>query len=154
MSLEAWVSQRSQVSQEFCIHGSGCAEGWLHPRSESISKELFQRAQVICSLFAFQMLFQFLSHRENLTRSKTISFFHIYTEKKRDHLAPTVKDRKIWRVRDILVCLFAPSHREKNKTKGRDAWNDNLSPAESSACLSCHDGPSAKPSLWWLASSS
>lgn len=34
--------------------------------------------------------------------------FFISTQKKRDHLAPTVKDRKIWRVRDILVCLFAP----------------------------------------------
>ena len=62
----------------------------------------FQRALVIGSLFAFQPLFQILSHRANITRGKTISFSYLHRQrkkkkkkKKKDSLAPLVKNVEI-----------------------------------------------------------
>lgn len=62
------------------------------PKVNQYRKSYFQKAQVICSLFVFRTLFQLLSHRANITGSKTTSF-HIYTGKRTaQHFSQRYKD--------------------------------------------------------------
>ena len=65
-----------------------------------------QRALVIGSLFAFQPLFQILSHRANITRGKTISFSYLHRQrkkKKKGQLSTLSKRRRDSRVWEVLV---------------------------------------------------
>ena len=78
----------------------------------------FQRALVIGSLFAFQPLFQILSHRANITRGKTISFSYLHRQrKKKGQLSTLSKKRRDSRVWGVLM-FGSPENLRKIKPKG------------------------------------
>ena len=129
MLLAAEISECSCLWQGVCSPGWVCTglaalrpTGSLYGANQFIGSG-FQRALVIGSLFVFQLLFQILSHKANITRGKTISFSYLHRKRKNKKqttkeqlstLSKRSRDSRVWGV----LMFGSPENLRKIKPKG------------------------------------